>query len=49
MKCNRLALGISKANFILFHSNKLKLKPNQSLGIKIDDVLIKQVGSTKYL
>ena len=47
MKCNRLALSISKTNFILFHSSKLK--PNQSLRIKIDDALIKQVCSTKYL
>ena len=47
MKCNRLALSISKTNFILFHSSKLK--PNQSLRIKIFDALIKQVDSTKYL
>ena len=47
MKCNRLALSISKTNFILFHSSKLK--PNQSLRIKIDDTPIKQVDSTKYL
>lgn len=47
MKCNRLALSISETNFILFHSSKLK--PNQSLRIKIDDVLVKQVESTKYL
>ena len=33
MKCNRLALSISKTNFILYHSNKLKT--NQSLSIKI--------------
>ena len=47
MKCNRLALSISKTNFIFFHSSKLK--PKQSLRIKIDDALIKQAGSTKYL
>ena len=47
MKYNRLALNISKTNFILFHSNKVK--PNQSLGIKIDDAPIKKVDSTKYL
>jgi len=47
MKCNRLALNISKTNFILFQSSKRK--PNQSLRIKIDDTLIKEVGSTKYL
>ena len=47
MKCNRLALSISKTNFILFHSNKLK--PNQSLRTKIDDTPITQVDSTKYL
>ena len=47
MKCYRLALSISKTNFILFHSRKLK--PNQSLRIEIDNALIKQVDSTKYL
>ena len=47
MKCNRLALSVLKTNFLLFHSSKLK--PNQSLRIKIDDALIKQVCSTKYL
>ena len=47
MKCNRLALSISKTNFIFFHSSKLK--PNQSLRIKIDDTPIKKVDSTKYL
>lgn len=36
MKCNRLALSISETNFILFHSSKLK--PTQSLRIKIEDV-----------
>ena len=44
MKCNRLALSISKTNFILFHSSKLK--PNLWMN---DDELIKQVVSTKYL
>ena len=47
MKCNRLALSISKTNFILFHSSKLK--PNQSLRVTIDNELIKEVDSTKYL
>ena len=47
MKCNRLALSVSKTNFILFHSSKLK--PNQSFSIKIDDVCVKQVDSIKYL
>ena len=47
MKCNRLALSISKTNFIPFHSGKLK--PNKPLRIKIDDELIKQVDSSKYL
>ena len=47
MKCNRLTLSVSKINFILFHSSKLK--PNQSFSIKIDDVCVKQVDSTKYL
>lgn len=43
-ECNRLALSISKTNFNIFHSSKLK--PSQSLRIKIDDVPIKQVNST---
>ena len=47
MKCNRLALTISKTNFIIFHSSKVK--PNQSLRIKINDAHIRQVDSTKYL
>ena len=47
MTCNHLALSISKTNFILFHSNKLK--PNQSLSIKIDDACFKQVDSANYL
>ena len=47
MKCNRLALSISKTNFILYHSNKLKT--NQSLSIKIDNACIKQVDSAKNL
>ena len=40
MKCNRLAHSISKTNFSLFHSSKLK--PDLSLRIKIDDARIKQ-------
>ena len=36
-----------KLILFFFHSNKLK--PNQSLRIKIDDALIKQFDSTKYL
>ena len=47
MTCNLLALSISKTNYILFHSNKLK--PNQSLSIKIDHACIKQVDSANYL
>ena len=47
MKGNRFALSISKINFILYHSNKLKT--NQSLSIKIDNACIKQVDSAKYL
>ena len=46
MKLNQLALSISKTNFILFHSNKRE--PNQSFGIKIEDVRIKQVGAARY-
>ena len=47
MKCNRLALSISKTNFILFHPNNLK--PNQSPNVKIDNACIKQVDSADYL
>ena len=47
MRCNRLALSISKTNLILFHSNKLK--PDKSFCVKIDDECIKQVDSAKYL
>ena len=46
MKCNQL-VSITKTNFILFHSSKLK--PNQSIRIEFDDELIKQVDSIKYL
>ena len=42
-----IALNISKTNFILFRSSKLK--PSQSLRIEIDGTLIKQVDPTKYL
>ena len=45
MKCNGLALSISKANLIIFHYNKVM--PNQSLGIKIDNACIKQVDSAE--
>ena len=44
MKCNRLALSISKTNFILYHSNKLKT--NQSLSIKI---VLNRLTPAKYL
>jgi len=47
MKSNRLALGISKTNFILFHSKKLK--PSKLIDLKIDGVNIKQVFTVKYL
>ena len=46
MKCKRLALSIPKTNFILFHSSKLK--PNQSLRIKIDDSLINLIKFQIY-
>ena len=46
-KCNRLGLtvSVSKNNFILFHS--YKLKPKKSSSIKIVDVCNEQVDSTK--
>ena len=47
MKCNRLALSVPKTNFSLFHSSQRK--SSQSLRIQIDDELIKQVDSIKYL
>ena len=47
MKSNRLARSILKANFVLFHSKKLK--PYKSLNLKIDGVNIQEVSSVKYL
>ena len=47
MKSNRLALGILKTNFVLFHSKKLK--PYKSLNLKIDGVNIQEVSTVKYL
>lgn len=42
MKVNRLGLNVSKTNFILFHSCKLKL--NQSFSVKIDIYLSLSTG-----
>ena len=36
MKSNRLALSISKTNFVLFHFKRVK--PHKSLNVIIDDV-----------
>ena len=47
IKSNRLALGILKTNFVLFHSKKLK--PYKSLNLKIDGVNIQEVSTVKYL
>ena len=47
MKSNRLALGILKTNFVLFHSKRLK--PYKSLNLKIDGVNIQEVSTVKYL
>jgi len=48
MEFNRFTLAsIPQPNFILFHSNKLK--PNQSLSIKITNACIKQVDCAGYL
>ena len=41
MKSNRLAFSISKTNFVLFHSKRLK--PYKSLNLKIDGVNIQEV------
>ena len=41
MKSNWLALSILKANFILFHSKKLK--PSKLINLEIDGLNIKQV------
>ena len=47
MKSNRLALIILKTNFVLFHSKRLK--PCNSLSLKIDGVNIQEVSTVKYL
>ena len=47
MKSNRLAINVKKTNLILFHS--IQHKPSQSLSIKINDALIDEVTSAKYL
>ena len=47
MKSKKLARSILKANFVLFHSKKLK--PYKSLNLKIDGVNIQEVSSVKYL
>ena len=46
MKSNRLALSISKTNFVLFHSKRLK--PYKSLNLKIDGVNIQEVSTAKF-
>ena len=43
MKSNRLALSISKTNFVLFHSKRLK--PYKSLNLKIDGVNIEEIST----
>ena len=47
MKSNRLALNILKTNFALFHSKKLK--PCNSLHLKIDSLNIQEVSIVKYV
>ena len=47
MKSNRLALNILKTNFALFHSKKLK--PCNSLHLKIDGLNIQEVSMVKYV
>lgn len=47
MNVNRLALNVSKTNFTLFHS--CKLKPNQSFSVKLDAAMIKHADCAKCL
>ena len=47
MKSNKLALNISKTNFVLFHSKKIK--PCKPLNLKFDGMNIKEVSVVKYL
>ena len=47
MKSNRLALSILKTNFALFHFKKLK--PCNSLHLKIDGLNIQEVSMVKYV
>ena len=47
IKSNRLALSVSKTNFALFYSKKLK--SYKSLNLIIDGVYIQEVSTLKYL
>ena len=47
MKSNRLALSISKTNFVLFHFKRVK--PHKSLNVIIDGVNIQEISTVKYL
>ena len=44
---NKLFLNVSKSNFILFRSPYVKI--SNSIKLKIDDEIVEERGSTKYL
>src|SRR5688572_11698737 len=47
-KANKLSLNISKTNFIIFRSNNKIIPPSDNV-LKIDDIIIPQVTSSKFL
>jgi hypothetical protein len=47
-RANKLTLNLTKTNYIIFRSNK-KLIPSSESRLKIEDIIIPQVDSTKFL
>ena len=47
LKVNRLALNISKTNFVIFHSNQRSL--NHNVTLKLDKKALSQKDHIKYL
>jgi len=47
-KANKLSLNLSKTNYIIFRSNK-KIIPSSANVLKIDNIIIPQVTSSKFL
>jgi len=45
---NKLSLNLDKTNYIIFKSHR-KPAPKENTGIKIQDLLINQVESTRFL